>query len=221
MKKTLKQDLANFYRDKKLSQKQLESLQQIQAKAGNNQLAGQGKASWFKTLLQLPVKMLNYFYQGDKASSLKLSWSISALAVTFILVLGIRAGLQPSVDERIVSEIAYNHNKQTALEVKSATLADVGNYLTKLDFSLINSERFASSEWELQGGRYCSIQGNLAAQLRIKNKQTGKVMTLYQTKLPQHSPVIPANHYGYDAGVKVELWLEKGLMLGLAQSEVE
>ncbi|WDE09050.1 hypothetical protein SG34_030205 [Thalassomonas viridans] len=217
MKKPLKQELSNHYRDKQLSGEQLEKLHRLQANAGKAHMTGQGKASWLQRL----SKFLDRFYEGDKASSLKLSWSISALAVGFVLVLGIRAGLAPSQDEKVVSEIAYNHNKQAAMEVKSAALSDVSNYLSKLDFSLINSERFASPEWQLLGGRYCSIQGSLAAQLRIRNTQTGKVMTLYQTKLPQYSPAIGDTHLGYDAGVKVELWSEKGLILGLAQSEVD
>jgi len=218
MKQTLKQGVSSHYRDKKLSETQLEKLQQLQAEA--DKATKQAKYSWFESSRQWVSKLLDYFYRGDKATSLKLSWSISALAVAFVLVIGIKASLLPSLDEKVVREIAYNHNKQAAMEIKSAALADIGNYLNKLDFSLINSERFSSPEWQLLGGRYCSIQGHLAAQLRIRNNETGKEMTLYQTQLPKQSPAISDGHLGYDAGVKVELWSEKGLVLGLAQSEI-
>ena len=119
----------------------------------------------------------------------------------------------------LASEIAYHHNKQMVMEIESPSTSAVRTYLSKLDFPLIESERFPSTDWELVGGRYCSLKGHIAAQLRMRNKNTGKNVTFYQLLVPKEMADIEGTSEVFEQGVKVELWKERGLLLGTAQDQ--
>jgi len=123
---------------------------------------------------------------------------------------------QPNVQQNIAGEIAYNHNKQMAPEIISASLDDIDVFLSKLDFQLIRSSHFNDKQWEIVGGRYCSIGGHLAAQLKIKNKTENKLHTVYQALLPKDFEPKNKTIDIFVDGVKVKMWEEKGLLIGLA-----
>lgn len=122
----------------------------------------------------------------------------------------------------IAEEVAKNHIKMKPLEVKSSALVDLQRYFDLLDFSPIRSG-IAFTDKLLLGGRYCSIQGVTAAQLRYQTDESKS--TLYEVvydgavfgKLPNidHGEV-PIEHYS--RGVAVKIWVEKGLLLVLAQN---
>ena len=71
----------------------------------------------------------------------------------------------------------------------------------------------------LIGGRYCSIEGVTAAQIRYQNEH-GEITTLYETAYkPSVFKGIPNVDQGeqpiiqYIDGYKVSLWMEKGLIM--------
>ena len=132
--------------------------------------------------------------------------------MVFSCLFGIYQYNQPSFFD-ISTEIAYNHNSQMQMEIESNSLLDIQTYLNRLGFTLIESEYFSKGNWELLGGRYCSISGKIAAQLRVKNNDTNEVYTYYQSSIDQQ----PDQNMGFAVdGVNVELWEEKGLLMGLA-----
>lgn len=118
--------------------------------------------------------------------------------------------------EHFPEEIAYHHNKQMSSEYKASSIKGLKKHLTKLDFSLADSELLPESEWEVLGARYCSLQGRLAAQIKIRNTREGEIYTLYQMDLPDNldSKFTPFDEF-HD-GVRVRIWSEKGLLFGLA-----
>ena len=117
----------------------------------------------------------------------------------------------------ISKEIAYNHNSQMQMEVFSESIDDIQSHLNRLGFSLIESAFLIGDNWELVGGRYCSISGKIAAQLQIKNLDTSKIYTFYQAKLPdQFFNLIQDKQISVD-GVNVKIWQENGLLMGLAK----
>ena len=116
-------------------------------------------------------------------------WRATVAATLACMLIGVLAWWRPWLQDihnlsSLASEIAYHHNKQMVMEIESASLEEVRGYLGKLDFPLIESKRFPSTNWELVGGRYCSLKGHLAAQLRLKNKITGNTDTFYQLLPP-------------------------------------
>ena len=147
--------------------------------------------------------------------------SLFAIALIIITTQDRSSGIAVSIAE----EVAYNHLKMMPLEVSSDSLQDLRPYFSKLDFALVNSE-FTSSDLELLGGRYCSIQGVTAAQLRLQDQKTGQLETLYQApydkKLFADLPNLqegesPVRHY--INGIAVDIWIEKGILFTRTASE--
>lgn len=156
--------------------------------------------------------------------------TIGPLAVVASLMLGVAVALavmlwpgQTSDRLRaIADEVAMNHLKQRPLEVAGESIASVRPYFNELDFQLIDKPAAQLAMGEMLGGRYCSIQGLPAAQLRLRGDGQ-KRQTLYQApydralfgELPDVSrgdaPAVVDVR-----GLTVYVWVEKGLLFALA-----
>ena len=122
--------------------------------------------------------------------------------------------------QKIANEVAESHLKMKPMEVETTEINALQQYFTKLDFYPGNSQRFDNNpRVALAGGRYCSIQGSTAAQLRYMNKQGGYVTlfeTSYDVSLYKQLPDIDKGGkpiVTYAKGIKVTIWLEKGLLM--------
>ena len=131
---------------------------------------------------------------------------------------------QGDVRERIALEVASNHIKLKPLEVETSTIEGIRDYFNKLDFMPVSSALVARSGLELLGGRYCSLQGVTAAQLRVREPGSDNVQTLYQTEyIRDVFKEMPVMEDGgepvelYVKGVKVKIWVEKGLLFALTE----
>ncbi len=111
-------------------------------------------------------------------------------------------------------EIAMNHKKQLNLEFAAADYASLQPQMSKLDFALAPPEDPAAARLQVIGARYCSIQGQLAAQIRARDR-AGQVYTLYQTKLNDKLRSATSGELKAE-GVRIRLWRENGLFYGLA-----
>lgn len=128
-----------------------------------------------------------------------------------------------TMPQQIAEEVVSNHLKLKPLEVKTGSINAVRGYFTKLDFMPVESSLQALDNLQLIGGRYCSLQGITAAQLRMK--QGENLQTLYETEyVPDVFGDIPSLEKGeeplvvYAKGIKVKVWLEKGLLFALTDS---
>ena len=125
--------------------------------------------------------------------------------------------------QQIAEEVVNNHLNLKPLEVKTGSINVVRGYFTKLDFMPVESSLQALNNLQLIGGRYCSLQGITAAQLRMK--QGDNLQTLYETEyLPGVFGDIPSLEKDeapivvYAKGIKVKIWVEKGLLFALTNS---
>lgn len=125
--------------------------------------------------------------------------------------------------QRIAEEVVKNHLKLKPLEVKAGTINAIRGYFSKLEFMPVESSMVSGNGMQLIGGRYCSLQGITAAQLRMKQGQN--LQTLYQTQyLPDVFGQLPQLEKGesplvvYARGIKVKIWVEKGLLFALTES---
>lgn len=135
------------------------------------------------------------------------------------LVLTVSLINQTPLSQRIMGEIAYNHNQDMPVEVASSSLTDIGKYLDKLSFPIISPSALSKANWQFLGGRYCSINGKLAAQLKLKNLTNNNIYTLYQAATGSGiGKSDTARLTDIIDGVGVSIWREKGLLLGLASS---
>ena len=115
---------------------------------------------------------------------------------------------------RVLDEIAMNHRKQLAVEVVATDFETLGRALDRLDFP-VAAPREIAAQFDLLGGRYCSIQGGIAAQVKLRDRESGAVRTLYATKLkPALSGIAESNSIHGD--VAISLWQDDGIFFGLA-----
>ena len=128
-----------------------------------------------------------------------------------------------TMPQQIAEEVVNNHLNLKPLEVKTGSINEVRGYFTKLDFMPVESSLQALNNLQLIGGRYCSLQGITAAQLRMK--QGENLQTLYETEyLPDVFGDIPSLENDeaplvvYAKGIKVKVWVEKGLLFALTDS---
>ena len=152
----------------------------------------------------------------------RLQWRLphAALSACVLLLAVSLWTLIPSTSNslRLVEEIASNHLQPLQLDIGSSSLEEIDRNLSHLSFSLVNSARIESKQWKLLGGRYCTIQGQLAAQLKLLNKESQKIVTLYQSAIsPKSDHSFSEKTLRSDAGVEVSIWWEDGVMLALAQ----
>ncbi len=153
-------------------------------------------------------------------------WAAGLAAAAFVLAFVLTALLDRPADipQRIAIEVAANHVKLKPLEIETQSIDDVRNYFNKLDFIPVDSALVSNLGLKLAGGRYCSLQGIAAAQLRVKQAGSNTVQTLYQTDYDadvfRDMPVLehgddPVERYA--KGIKVRIWVEKGLLFALAE----
>ena len=150
----------------------------------------------------------------------------AAAVVVFLLVFLLTPFVveEGDVRERIAMEVAANHIKLKPLEVETGSIEDIRDYFNKLDFMPVTSTLVRNAGLELIGGRYCSLQGVTAAQLRVQKPGSQRVQTLYQTEYVKavfkDMPVMEEGGEPvemYVKGVRVKIWVEKGLLFALTE----
>ena len=104
---------------------------------------------------------------------------IAAALLVGFLVLFVPQWRSTDLSWEIADEAAMNHLKRRPLEVQGIELAQIQPYFGELTFRLIDPSAVSSAQAELLGGRYCSVRGVPAAQLRLHDPQ-GRTETLYQ-----------------------------------------
>lgn len=153
--------------------------------------------------------------------------SYIALAASLILILTLSLNFypgEPAMSWKIADEVAMNHINMKPLEIDSQRIEPIREYFTELDFSVVKSSLFSKQNNQLLGARYCSIQGVSAAQIRYQT-DTGNKVTLYEVgydaELYGELPHIESGEQAleiYVKGIRVLLWVEKGLLMAEAQS---
>jgi hypothetical protein len=152
------------------------------------------------------------------------SFAMIGAVATFMLVFFLTPYLQnqSGIQEKIAMEVVANHIKLKPLEIETSSIEGIRSYFKKLDFVPVNSQLVSQLGLELIGGRYCSLQGNIAAQLRVRKPGNNSVQTLYQTEYRkdvfENMPTLEEGDKPVDIyvkGVKVTIWVEKGLLFAL------
>lgn len=139
-----------------------------------------------------------------------------AIALVATLVVGISTGYflgrapTPSVLlERIAEEAVQNHVLRMPLEVAASRVADTRAYFHHLSFDVTEPTRVLRGASFL-GGRYCSLQGAAAAQLRYRETESA-VVTLYQVPLNSTLHALLPTTRSVE-GHRVDMWREGDVM---------
>lgn len=150
--------------------------------------------------------------------------AILLVAASLLFTLANNLSYKQTMVAEIASEVVKNHLHRKPLEVVSGQLAQVSDYFTRLNFVPVASKLVENKGLSLLGGRYCSLQGVTAAQLRFTSSSENDIRTLYQVgydaeifkSLPnigkQETPV-----QVFEKGVQVTMWVEKGVLFALTE----
>jgi len=186
--------LKEYYQRKVLS---ADSVERLLAQAGELKPATPPIAPWFRrpmaglawvASLFVVVMMAQFFYHQQSHQS--------------------------NLTTLVLEEIAMNHNKKLDAEYVETRPEALRTAMQRLDFSL-DLPADIQRNFQLIGGRYCSIQGGLAAQLKIRNRVNGAVSTLYVTTLTEKLARIKEQHV-LQGRVDIHLWQQQGRFFGLA-----
>lgn len=195
--------------------------QSIQAKMSQHTLSTKQLAQLQQRIQSSEIKPVT-----NHLSRFKL---VGLLATVFFIAL-FTAMLLPRMDvvekqsmvQLIASEVVKNHLNLKPLEVHTNNIDGLIHYFTQLDFLLRPSREVTNFRDSLLGGRYCSLQGITAAQLRLKTQNSRKANTLYQTEYRKAVfgplPDIDQNQkplVAWAKGIKVRIWVEKGVLFAV------
>ncbi len=151
----------------------------------------------------------------------RFTWLVGAqvgTAAALILMMSLwmhNSGSESERTLRTVQEVAMNHTTRLEPEYRGESLAMLDNSMQQLPFALVLPKSIDDS-YELIGSRYCSLGGELAAHVRMKNGESGKPISLFVTTNSAQLLEIPAQQTKLD-GVDVKLWREGGLFFALAK----
>ncbi|MGR6872689.1 hypothetical protein ACU6U9_10365 [Pseudomonas sp. HK3] len=179
----------------------------------------------FEALLQSQPEHKKNRTQDKAAVSMRLMFALSASVLLALLIW--RNDVTPLINHNqmayeqhiynIAEEVAINHIKMKPLEFTGNTVSSLRGQFDDLDFSLVQSSHF--SEQGMQGGRYCSIQGVTAAQLRYGYPDHTRA-TLYQVPYDQKKfGTMPKLHSGdvplqlTIKGLNVSMWVESDVLM--------
>jgi anti-sigma factor RsiW len=141
--------------------------------------------------------------------------TMTASLVTACLVLFAVNFFSIPVIEKIAKEVRYNHLKNMPAEVLTKDYNVVNAALDRLDFEA-RANDLIPAKIALAGGRYCSIQGKIAAQLHYVDK-AGNRYTLYQFKLNEElDSVIKTKRTIGLEDTEIMIWKSSGLGYALA-----
>jgi hypothetical protein len=145
----------------------------------------------------------------------------AALVLLFFASPGFRgAGTEGSqaLADSILREIALNHSKNLMVEYAAIEYPRLREQMGELDFPLRAPRQITRGKLRMLGGRYCSIRGRLAAQIKLEDEH-GRVLTLYQTSFDEHFDGLPELQREQD-GIQIRVWREDDLLFALAGSEI-
>ncbi len=152
-----------------------------------------------------------------RKSLLRRYYTLAAVAAVLLIVfIGLHQQLnRATMAHGVLAEVAMNHLKGLNVEVASNQYEVVREKLDRLDFPILPGRKELIESYTLLGGRYCSIHGGLAAQLKLRDKNTGQLLTLYVTKLTKKLGGLTPLDAERD-GVPIRLWQENGRFFALA-----
>jgi hypothetical protein len=201
---TLRDHLAEYYRDHRLPPAALARLQALVDERSPSQPSARG------------VKAGRAWTRRSAVLAGAGALAVASLALVVVLVRFPGAGPRNVRDlsQAIGREIALNHAKDLAPEFSATDYEGLRAAMEKLDFVLVEPARAEAGRLHVRGARYCSIQGRLAAQIRLED-DLGRHYTLYETSLDEALRGVPERELEI-SGARILLWQEAGLLFGLA-----
>lgn len=123
---------------------------------------------------------------------------------------------QQQIVGRIAEEAARHHNLRLAVEVKADDYTQLRARMNNLEFSPVEPDSLKQMRMRLLGARYSSLQGHPAVEMKLAD-QRGEICTLIQARSVDQLSRVQGRSQHYVAGLFVDVWREKGLVMVLTR----
>ncbi len=142
--------------------------------------------------------------------------ALAAAAVVSLILMLARTDSAPStVDPGPEREIAANHLKNEPVVFATDRFDQLAALMPRLDFVPVEPEIVQQRGLTLLGARYCTLVGNVAAQLRMVDRE-GRRVTIYQARDGAAFRQLTSRSNLVD-GVQVHLSRQDGVLVGIAE----
>lgn len=164
---------------------------------------------------------LDRIYQAGRLTR-RQWWALAgwAVAAALALILSLSAIFLPLPNERLTEsvglEVVKNHGKQLDPEATGTSFQEIQAALPRLSFALVPEHPGLLGDWRPAGGRYCSLGGELAAQIHLQNSR-GQRATLYIAPLTSTLEKVDPCVRRYD-GAEVHFWRDAHRLFALAHN---
>ncbi len=147
-----------------------------------------------------------------------ISFALAASLLLFSLVFLTHQNILSSQrTDNVMREAALNHSSKLQMDAEAGSLEELQVQLDELPFEIKMPESGFYSKLAVLGGRYCTINGYLAAHLKLADPETSKQYSLFLT--PNNSRLLSMkNNESVLSGVDVKLWHENDVVYALAKS---
>jgi len=135
--------------------------------------------------------------------------SLAAAGLVAALVWWSIADVRHAGPSEIAASVAAQFHHRKADDIVASRVGDIAQGLPRLDFTLRLPQRDGLPNWRVEGGRYCSIAGNIAAQVRLTDERGGQ-HTLYVSRCAGAVASIADFSVDID-GITVCIWREHEL----------
>lgn len=153
----------------------------------------------------------------------KVLWLVpvaAAIAIGVLLTAVVRHTRQQTASEveqlrvSIAQEVAHGHIKNKPVRFAAARYEELGRQMKNLNFQPISPIALAEKSLTLKGARYCSLDGNVAAQIKLE-MDGGMTCTLFMAKATEKLKSLGAYTMHFD-GLEIKVWEEDNIIMGLA-----
>lgn len=142
-----------------------------------------------------------------------------AIAAGVLLLASLAVHHQTSIGERAdrtLREAALNHSTRLDLEFTSDQINTLNQQMALLPFT-ISLPASLDSSYKIVGTRYCTINGKLAAHVKLLDSSSSNAVSIFMTNVDEDLEHLDNKQRMID-GLDVRLWRERGLFYAMAQT---
>lgn len=114
-------------------------------------------------------------------------WLPVAVAAVFVMLISFEIGKHYDISEfatKVAGEIAMRHNGTRPWDIPADSFDAVQNGMKDLTFSVSpHVKQGLLSAYEVLGARYCFLEGQQGVHIRVRNRSTGVLCSIYVASL--------------------------------------